>query len=225
MTKEEYLSALRREISALPYEEQEEAIQYYADYFDDSNNTDIEAIIAQLGSPKELGAALVAKFTCVPQTKKQSDKWYARDIEVHKKNTKEHNESNFDDRNILLIVILAIITIPIWLPVVLSGAGVVLTIAIIIVVISCLGVIIGGAIGIGGLVTTIVGIVLSITNGINGFLVLGIGCTLCGLGICVCLLGIWFSTKVIPAVVKFIQNLFYRNKDKQNQKTVAKRNV
>ena len=52
MTREEYLSALKVEIMSLTTEEQQEALQYYSDYFDAAN--DDEKIINELGEPKEL---------------------------------------------------------------------------------------------------------------------------------------------------------------------------
>ena len=38
MTREEYLSALKVEIMSLTTEEQQEALQYYSDYFDAAND-------------------------------------------------------------------------------------------------------------------------------------------------------------------------------------------
>ena len=64
MTREEYLSALKVEIMSLTTEEQQEALQYYSDYFDAAN--DDEKIINELGEPKELAKEIIEKFANVP---------------------------------------------------------------------------------------------------------------------------------------------------------------
>ena len=51
MTKGEYLKKLKDLIQALPAEEQEEALSYYSDYFDDAESDD--KVIEELGSPEE----------------------------------------------------------------------------------------------------------------------------------------------------------------------------
>jgi len=66
MNKETYLEALKREIAALPADEQESALQYYADYFDDAGSENEQKVIAELGSPAELGAFIRSRFSCVP---------------------------------------------------------------------------------------------------------------------------------------------------------------
>ena len=38
MTREEYLTALKNNIQSLTLDEQNEALQYYSDYFDDAND-------------------------------------------------------------------------------------------------------------------------------------------------------------------------------------------
>lgn len=82
MTKNEYLEELKNEIKTLPVEELDEAMDYYAQYFDDalaaaeegSSDSDksedklMEAIIADLGTPAELAAEIKDKFASVPAT-------------------------------------------------------------------------------------------------------------------------------------------------------------
>lgn len=69
-TRGSYLKELNRCIQALPVEEQEEAMDYYNNYFDDAD--DDEKVIDELGSPEELAEVIKEKFACVPtETKKQ----------------------------------------------------------------------------------------------------------------------------------------------------------
>lgn len=67
MTREEYLNELKSCILALPVEEQNEALDYYYNYFEDAN--DDEKVIAELGSPAKLAEEIKEKFSCVPATK------------------------------------------------------------------------------------------------------------------------------------------------------------
>ncbi len=82
MTKNEYLEELKKEIKTLPVEELNEAMDYYAQYFDDalaaveegtaegdrSEEKLMEAVIADLGTPTELAAEIKDKFASVPAT-------------------------------------------------------------------------------------------------------------------------------------------------------------
>ena len=74
MKREEYLKELKNCIQALPIEEQNEALDYYFNYFEDAN--DDEKVISELGSPEELAEEIKAKFACVPATKESGEKSY-----------------------------------------------------------------------------------------------------------------------------------------------------
>ena len=59
MTREEYLTALKNNIQSLTIDEQNEALQYYSDYFDDAN--DDEKVMEELGTPEEVAALIREK--------------------------------------------------------------------------------------------------------------------------------------------------------------------
>ena len=52
MTREEYMSALKNNIQSLTVDEQNEALQYYEDYFDEAN--DDQKVMNELGTPEEV---------------------------------------------------------------------------------------------------------------------------------------------------------------------------
>ena len=60
MTREEYLKELKSSIMSLSSDEQEEAIQYYSDYFDEAD--DDEKVMRELGTPEELAKTIIEKF-------------------------------------------------------------------------------------------------------------------------------------------------------------------
>lgn len=60
MNKIEFLSALERELGALPPEERRDAMQYYKEYFEEAGPENEEAAAASLDSPQEIAAELLA---------------------------------------------------------------------------------------------------------------------------------------------------------------------
>lgn len=61
MTREEYLTALKNNIQSLTIDEQNEALQYYSDYFDDAS--DDEKVMKELGSPEEVAKVIRERFS------------------------------------------------------------------------------------------------------------------------------------------------------------------
>lgn len=60
MNKTEFLSALERELGALPPEERRDAMQYYKEYFEEAGPENEETAAASLDSPQEIAAELLA---------------------------------------------------------------------------------------------------------------------------------------------------------------------
>lgn len=61
MTREEYFKQLKMNIQSLSLDEQNEALQYYSDYFDDAG--DDEKTMAELGSPEDVAKEIREKFS------------------------------------------------------------------------------------------------------------------------------------------------------------------
>ena len=59
MTRDEYMTALKNNIQSLTLDEQNEALQYYSDYFDDAN--DDAKVMEELDSPEEVAALIREK--------------------------------------------------------------------------------------------------------------------------------------------------------------------
>ena len=65
MNRDEYIKNLRTFIQpVLTLEEQEEALQYYMDYFEEAD--DDEKVMKELGTPEELAKTIIEKFANVP---------------------------------------------------------------------------------------------------------------------------------------------------------------
>ena len=59
MTREEYLKQLKNNLFSLTNDEQQEALQYYSDYFEEAG--DDEKVINELGSPEDLAKTIIEK--------------------------------------------------------------------------------------------------------------------------------------------------------------------
>ncbi len=73
MTRDEYLKALKNNIQTLTLDEQNEALQYYSDYFDDAG--DDEKVMEELGTPEEVAELIKERCsnTLVEKEKKSSE--------------------------------------------------------------------------------------------------------------------------------------------------------
>lgn len=60
MNRDEYLAQLKKLLSSLTLDEQNEALQYYADYFEEAD--DDQKVISELGSPEELAESITQKL-------------------------------------------------------------------------------------------------------------------------------------------------------------------
>ena len=73
MTKKQYMTALKNNIQSLTVDEQNEALQYYSDYFDDAG--DDAKVMEELGSPEEVAKVIRERFsnTLVEKEKGKDD--------------------------------------------------------------------------------------------------------------------------------------------------------
>ena len=92
MTREEYMNALKSNIQSLTVDEQEEALQYYADYFDEAN--DDEKVMKELGTPEEVAASIIEKFA---NALVETDKNKKSDDEDKDDGKKSDEESSYSD--------------------------------------------------------------------------------------------------------------------------------
>ena len=63
MTKYEYLAELEKNLDMLSYEDKNQAMEYYENYFEDAGRENVQQVIEQLGSPAELAKSI---FNGVP---------------------------------------------------------------------------------------------------------------------------------------------------------------
>ena len=62
MKRREFIEKLRSELSRLPQEEIEAAVEYYEEYFDDAGRENEKEVLQQLGSPKKVAAQIKSEY-------------------------------------------------------------------------------------------------------------------------------------------------------------------
>lgn len=201
MTKDEYLSILRKELQALPHDEQTEAMNYYRNYFEDAGDENTASVIEELGAPEKLGAYIRSNFACVPGKSP-----YAR----------EKGEGAGEDRkkrviadkangiNMLLLILLLTFTFPIWGPIVLGLFAAAFGIIAAIIAVMFAGVIAAAALFVAGIAVVVVGISFFFSTPLIAVLGLGAGLFLLGFALLCGILFIWVSTKILPPVIRGI---------------------
>lgn len=117
--------------------------------------------------------------------------------------------AKMDQSNTLIMIIVLIVTSPIWGSVLISIAGILLGIVSAIVGIFAAMIFGGAGSAIGG-VATIIGGIIGIIAGktAGGILTIGVGCLLFALGSAFCYLGIFLAIRLIPLLWKQLQRFW-----------------
>lgn len=204
-SKDEFLQSLEKLLSPLSETERKDALSYYLEYFDEAGPENEQSVLKQLGSPKSVADKILSESGYVIEAQAEEEKTE----ENNKKEEKVHtnsppvNESTPIYKNpamLILIIIVAILTFPIWI----SIFGVL--IGLFGAVIGILFGLFGAALGLlaGGFVTAIVGVVTLASSVFDGLLALGIGLVMFGMGLLLIPLLIKACTTIIPAAIKFV---------------------
>jgi uncharacterized membrane protein len=105
MTKTEYLEQLNHKLRVLPYSERRDALEYYDGYISDGNGE--ENAMAQLGSPSEVAAMILANYVAKGPAAAEGETVHTP--ASHKKGFKT-----------AWVIILAFFAVPVGLPLVLA---------------------------------------------------------------------------------------------------------
>ena len=225
MNRREFMEQLRRLLYDIPAKDREEALEYYEGYFDDAGAENEASVIRELGSPGRIAAEIKAGLNSDPNAGEYTDTGYhntqagngetdssykpARYGQNSQKKRRQKKEMDSGVKT-LLIIALAVISFPIW-----GGLlGVVFSF-----VMGIVGILLGLLAGtlFGGIGIAIVSVVLAVVGITNmatsfslGLAMLGMGMALLALGI-VLLVGFgWLVSKAIPALVRFLIDLFHK---------------
>lgn len=227
MNRKEYLERLEQLLLVLPYEEREEALQYYNDYFDDAGSENEADVIRELGSPEEVVAKIRAGYAgeygeyseqgyedarfyrnqeiMVDPTGVNSD-WEGIPKEEaagagYRTESKER-KSNTNVWKVIAIILLVLLASPIIVPLSIAGIAVLFAIVVaIFAVIFSLGVS-GFAILFAGIVVIVAGLAKVMLAPAVGILAAGVGCILLAIGILLSWAIISVFIKVVPGMIR-----------------------
>lgn len=109
MNRKEYLQKLEKHLKHLPKEDFQDTLDYFNEHFDEAGPENEQAIIQELGTPKEA----------------------ARDILAHLYN-KEKSEKKPNTRNMVWLIILSILAAPIGIPLAITLVALFITLLLLI---------------------------------------------------------------------------------------------
>lgn len=193
MSREEFLSKLRKYLKRLPQEEIENALSYYAEYLDDVGTEKEADAIASLGNPYKIASQITAEYAMKDMQAAPSAK---------------------KGLTTVWVVLLAVFASPIAIPIALAIACVVF--ALVLVVFSMILVL--AAVSVSFVATGIVcfatGICLTVQNLAAALFYVGVGLFLLGAGVMFILLVINFSKKGFNGIANMISRFLPRRGEK-----------
>jgi uncharacterized membrane protein len=196
MTRDEYLGQLSKYLKKLPKADYDDAMEYFTEYFSETDDDEAKKLMEELGTPKEAACDIISNVLDKRiDEKKQADE------------KKQDDSGKRSVLGILWVAILAICAIPVATPLLISGLVVMFCILLcIVLVLLCVFSVIAGLAVIARAVVTIK---LSISAAL---MLLGLGLAAIGVGIIVSVIGVLFSRFLIDITIKFAQKASKRGK-------------
>lgn len=243
MNRQEFMKRLEELLSGISPEEREEALAYYRNYFEDAGVENEEKVLRELESPEKLAESIRAGLQedgvyAQPVVLEKSE--YEQGQNTQNQNTQNQSPQNQNERRqnaynqgmsrmeqpaggnqgtndntalIVVLVIVAVVTSPIWLGLLSGIFG---------MLVGVFGVLLGLTIGflVGGIACVGVGIsYFCVANIPLGFLALGCGSLLIAAGLIALLLLVQFCGRFLPWVIRGIvhlfQSIFHSNRKEQ----------
>lgn len=235
MSRKEFMEQLEKLLMDIPQEEREEALTYYNGYFEDAGEENEASIIQELESPEKV--ARIIKADVGPEEDIEysesgySDTRFRRKEEVGRreqdegtrKNSKEEGRSNpssfqfesektalreKDNSRTILLVILAVVTCPIWIGLLgglfglaVGAVATVFSFLLVIVVLVFVFYVVGFVlIGVGISMFTLGSIGVSMG-------LIGVGCLMLAVGILGTVASVWLFGRFCPWMFRGIVSL------------------
>lgn len=215
MRKEEFLRQLEMLLSDISEEERTEAMAFYRSYFEEAGIGNEARIIAELGSPEEvaeiikrdLGMITVMEAERADEEDTSGTTYtHRRDYSRSQSYTEysENTSTNTEEKNtmlIVLLVLLAVFTFPLWIGFVLGLFGTVFGLSVALVACTFALFAVGVAfVGVG--IPMAIGI-----SGVAGVAFVGAGLMVLALGLLLLNVCVWTFGKAFPWVISGIRRL------------------
>ena len=235
MNRVEFMAELESLLSAMPEEERQAAVRYYADYFADAGEANEAEVIRELGSPEKVAESIKAdyygtEFNESDYEHKDYMEKYGQRSSDERDNGRENSgagtgQSGAENRggstaentgnsrpwtsNALKLILIIAITIILW-PVTLGIALTVFGVVVAVVCFFAVLVIAAVSIMIAGGVTVVVGLVAAIAVPPAALVTVGIGILLCVFGLIAAVGAVKLCIIVYPAMLRGFVNLCRR---------------
>lgn len=221
MTRNEYMEQLRKYLKRLPKEDYDNAIEYFAEYFDEAGSENEQQVMEELGEPKEAARELLLNLLqeSVGDGKENSGE-RTEDLPAAGYGSRNSAEQNAATQGrstgkkrspgkIILLAFLVLCASPVSLALLAGALGVLLAVvAVIAAVIFSLGVT-GIATIAGGIMIVGVGVTLIFRSVAAACMMVGGGFLMAGAGILIGVLTIyickWCATGIGRLVNRFVR--------------------
>lgn len=239
MNKTIFLRELEQYLQGISEEERKEAVSYYENYFEDAGTENEEAVLAELGSPREVANSILAEleeakteksdtlpmpaFAVEPKMKQngQQGNEYTGEKEYTQKNNSVMQEKieKRDNSKWILLSLLLLFTAPVWLGLLLGMIGTLVGLVIAVVALIIGFGLASGACVIAGIGVFVFGVFRLFLAPLEGVLCFGSGLLVFGIGI-LFFLAVLLCVKLIELICKGIVcgcNALFPKKKKAKQ--------
>ena len=221
MNKNEYLERLSKLLADISYEEHEEALSYYREYIEDAGAENEQRVIEELGTPEHLAQEIREGLLKKGEpSKRQGEPIRAPKLRTDSENRSSQASDKTPERsksNVILSIIAVILTSPLWFPlacaiistafgIIIAAFAIVLSIGIIGIVCTLLGIVLI----IAGFLACLSVTVFSVSGTLAGAALIGSGLITLSLGIVFTVLAVWLYGWAFPALVRFIRQTISR---------------
>lgn len=218
MRKDAFLKRLEMLLSDISAEEREEAMAFYRGYFEDAGEENEEAILAELGSPENVAETIKRDLGMVAVTAhKRTEDHSTNSYETYTDSKQEQEKKN--SWMLPLIIIIAVITFPIWFGVLMGIIGMLFGLSIALITIT-FAVFVVGAVFVGLGIAMLAGFGMAIVSIPVGLAFVGSGLLVLASGLLLVLACVVVFGKFLPWACKGIINLCKKPFAKKEAQTV-----
>ena len=227
MNRQEFLAGLSQLLSDIPEAERQEALDYYNSYFDDAGPENEAKVIQELGGTPDKAAASIKAELRSGKTGRQNYGEYTeqgyRDTRIPKTEqmpqpvpqSEKESQRRFQSDNsrmtkIILIALILIVTSGVWLGI-LGGliGGIFGLLGGLLSLVGGLAAAVFSMI-VGGIALIFTGLFKCMANPALGLLTSGLGMILLALGILLLILLVWLIKKLVPKLVRWLRDVFWK---------------
>ncbi|MBP8855998.1 MAG: DUF1700 domain-containing protein [Oscillospiraceae bacterium] len=203
MNKAEFLAALSGELASVTTEEREAALDYYSEYFADAGVENEPSVLEELGSPAQVAANIRSNCGSVPAPIRPAGDYHKDGAGKAHATAQAAVPPNNTNRTILL-VLLAVVTFPIWVGFLGGAFGVLVGILATLFALFVAGI----ALAVGGIAVVVASIFVFTVSVPSALLTAGIGMILLAVGLLLTAGMVFLIGKGVPAAGRAIGSLF-----------------